>query len=154
MNMVDVTSSCIKRYLYIYNCTWGWFTNIINQLIINCSTWRDIHDIQHCLPIACKQLYDYCVWWYQDLLFSSAWFWYRIHREENTMVCQWWSLSSYSLIAFDEKVTFWLNAHVPATAFACVFAALFACALALWLYVSLRANKAIYIHAQDSGRAR
>ena len=36
----------------------------------------------------------------------------------------------------------------------CVFVALFACALAEWLYATLRANKATYVHTQGSGRVR
>ena len=42
----------------------------------------------------------------------------------------------YSRIAFDERVTFWLQ-RARLLPHACVFAALYACAIALWLYASL-----------------
>ena len=39
------------------------------------------------------------------------------------------------------------------TAFACTFAALYACAIAKWLYASLRANNATYApHKAVTGR--
>ena len=49
--------------------------------------------------------------------------------------------SCYTPIAFDERVTFWLQ-RTGSLPCACVFAALYACTIALWLYASLRANNA------------
>ena len=44
----------------------------------------------------------------------------------------------YTPIAFDERVTFWLQ-RAGSLSCACAFAALHACAIAYWLYASLRA---------------
>ena len=43
---------------------------------------------------------------------------------------------TYTLIAFDERVIFWLQ-RAGSLPCACVFAALYACAIAQWLYSSL-----------------
>ena len=59
------------------------------------------------------------------------------------------ALEYYTPIAFGERVTFWLQRarSLPCT---CVFAALYACAIAWWLYASLRANYSTCAHAQGS----
>ena len=59
----------------------------------------------------------------------------------------------YTPIAFDEIVAFWLQ-RAGSLPCACSFAALHACAIALWLYASIRANNATYAHAQGSDRTR
>ena len=59
----------------------------------------------------------------------------------------------YTPIAFDERVIFWLQ-RTGSLPCACVFAALHACAIAQWLYASLRANNATYAHTQGSDWTR
>ena len=59
----------------------------------------------------------------------------------------------YTPIAFDERVTFWLQ-HARSLPCVYVFAALYACGIAYWLYTRLRANNATYAHAQGSDRTR
>ena len=56
-------------------------------------------------------------------------------------------------IAFDERVTSMLY-RTRSLPCANAFVALFACALAEWLYATLHANKATYVHVQGSGRVR
>ena len=60
---------------------------------------------------------------------------------------------SYSLIAFDERVTFWLQC-VRSLPCACVYVALFSRRLAYNHYAIAHAYNAANAHAQDSDRAR
>ena len=59
----------------------------------------------------------------------------------------------YSLIAFDERVTFWLQ-QVRSVTSSCAYAALFARRLAYNLYASAHGYNAANAHAQDIDRAR
>ena len=58
----------------------------------------------------------------------------------------------YSLIVFDERVTFWLQ-HVQSLPFVCVYVALFARRLAYIHYAIAQAYNAANTHAQGSDRA-
>ena len=59
----------------------------------------------------------------------------------------------YSLIAFDERVTFWLQ-RVQSLPCACACVALFACRLAYNHYAIAHAYNAANTHAQGSDRTR
>ena len=59
----------------------------------------------------------------------------------------------YSLIAFDERVTFWLQ-HVRSMPCACAYVAFFARRLAYNHYAIAHAYNAANTHAQDSDPAR
>ena len=61
--------------------------------------------------------------------------------------------TSYSLIAFDERVTFWLQ-RIRSLPCACAYIALFACRLAYNHYAIAHAYNAVNAHAQGSDRAR
>ena len=52
---------------------------------------------------------------------------------------------------FFEKVTFWLK-RAYSMPFACVFAALYECAIVEWLYVSLMRKYATYTYKAVTGR--
>ena len=60
---------------------------------------------------------------------------------------------NYSLIAFDERVTFWLQ-RVRSLPCACAYVALFALRLAYNYYAIAHAYNAANAHSQDSDRAR
>ena len=59
-------------------------------------------------------------------------------------------LQSLPLLVYS-LVTFWLQ-RAGSLPCACVFAALYACAIAYWLHASLRANNATYAHKAVTGR--
>ena len=73
----------------------------------------------------------------------------RIQREVHNYLKQF----NYSLIAFDERVTFWLQ-RVPSLPCACAYYALFARRLAYNHYAIAHAYNAANAHTQGSDRAR
>ena len=64
-----------------------------------------------------------------------------------------YAFKNYSLIAFKERVTFWLQRIRPLPC-ACAYVALFACRLAYNYYAIAHAYSAANAHAQGSDRAR
>ena len=68
-------------------------------------------------------------------------------------ICSWETLNSCSLVAFDERVTFWLQC-VRSLPCACAYVALFARRLAYNHYAIAHAYNAANAHAQGSDRAR
>ena len=70
-------------------------------------------------------------------------------------ICEVWVYfySSYSLIAFNERVTFWLQ-RVRSLPCVCAYVALFARRLAYNHYAIAHAYNAANAHAQGSDRAR